>query len=238
MVTGGGRGIGRATALAFAREGARVAVWDRDQEGAASAVEQIQSEGGRGLALTLDVARAAEVREAVAEVERRWGGIEILVNNAGIVRDGQLHRMTSEEFEEVLDVNLKGVFHCSRAVVEGMRARRGGVLLNASSVVAHHGNFGQGNYVAAKCGVVGLTRVWARELGPSGIRVNAVAPGFIDTDMTRGVPMKVIEKMASRVPLGRMGRPEEVARAYLWLASEEASYVTGAVLNVDGGAVV
>ena len=179
-------------------------------------------------------------------VMEKWGGVYVLVNNAGIIRDGQLMKykegavaglMSDEQFDSVISVNLKGVFHCTRAVTPRMIAGGGGVILNASSIVGIYGNFGQTNYVASKAGVIGMTRVWARELGKYNIRVNAVAPGFIATDMTAGMPEKILQAMVGRTPVGRMGQPEDIANAYVWLASEGASFVSGQVLGVDGGVV-
>ena len=194
----------------------------------------------------VDVASTASVDAAVAETVQRWGGVHVLVNNAGILRDGQLIKykegavagmMTDEQFDAVIQVNLKGVFTCTRAVVPHMIAGGGGVILNASSLVGLYGNFGQTNYVAAKAGVIGMTKVWARELGKYQIRVNAVAPGFINTDMVKQMPEKILQAAVAHTPLGRMGQPEDVANAYAFLASDQASFITGAVLSVDGGAV-
>ncbi len=247
VVTGGAAGIGRATALAFAREGCRVAVWDVDAERGRDTAAAAAAAGGGGRFWHVDVAEAEAVEAATAEVAGTWGGVDVLVNNAGIVRDGQLvkwkegrvaGRMTDEQWDAVMGVNLRGVFHCTRAVVPHMIRAGRGVILNASSVVGLYGNFGQTNYVAAKAGVIGMTRVWARELGRHGIRVNAVAPGFVATEMVAGMPEKVLERMVAHTPLGRMGRPEDIAAAYLWLASDAAAFVTGAVLSVDGGLVV
>ena len=235
LITGGGRGIGKATALRFAQEGARVAVADVDLAVAAEVAHEI---GEHGLALQMDVSRRESIESALDQIVSRWGRLDVLVNNAGILRDAQLLKLTEEDFDAVIDVNLKSVFSCTQAAARRMVEQGSGVILNASSVVALYGNFGQSNYVAAKSGVIGMTKVWARELGPKGVRVNAVAPGFIETRMTAGIPEKVIEKINERVPLRRMGSPEEVANAYLWLASDEASYVNGHVLSVDGGATV
>jgi 3-oxoacyl-[acyl-carrier protein] reductase len=194
----------------------------------------------------VDVTVAAEVEKAVEETVGTWGRLDVLVNNAGILRDGLLvkvkdgivaSRMSDEQFDGVVDVNLKGPFLCTRAAVPHMIRGGGGVILNASSVVGIYGNFGQTNYVATKAGVIGMTRVWARELGRHRIRVNAVAPGFIATDMVRQMPEKVLDAMVSRTPLGRLGTPDDVASAYVWLASDAAAFVSGAVLSVDGGVV-
>jgi 3-oxoacyl-[acyl-carrier protein] reductase len=236
IVTGAAAGIGKATARRFAAEGCRVASWD---------VKDAEPEHG-GTFQKVDVARPGSVNSAVEEVASRWGAIHVLVNNAGILRDGLLVKykegalvgmMSDEQFDSVIDVNLKGVFHCTRAVVPHMVRVGGGVILNASSIVGIYGNFGQTNYVASKAGVIGMTRVWARELGRYQIRVNAIAPGFIATDMTAGMPEKIRQTLVGRTPLGRMGQPDDVANAYLWLASDAASFVSGQVIGVDGGAV-
>ncbi len=247
IITGGANGIGRATALRFAAEGARLAIWDlADQAGEALRAE-IQSAGGEALYQHVDVSDSAAVEAAVSQVVDAWGGVDILVNNAGILRDAQLvkfkdgavqRRMEDADFDAVIRVNLRGVFVCTRAVVPHMIARRYGRILNASSVVGLYGNFGQTNYVAAKAGVIGMTKTWARELGRYGITVNAVAPGFIETDMTRQMPEKVLAHMVQHTPLGRIGQPEDIANAYLFLASDEAAFITGHVLSVDGGMVV
>jgi 3-oxoacyl-[acyl-carrier protein] reductase len=238
IVTGGASGIGLATARRFAMEGCRVASWDV-KDGEAQA-------GGGGIFQKVDVANAASVESAVEEVAARLGAVYVLVNNAGILRDGQLVKykdgalagvMSDEQFDAVISVNLKGVFTCTRAVVPRLIQAGGGVILNASSVVGLYGNFGQTNYVATKAGVIGMTRVWARELGKYRIRVNAVAPGFIATEMVKQMPEKIQQTMVGRTPLGRMGQPEDIANAYAWLASDQASFITGTVLSVDGGVV-
>jgi 3-oxoacyl-[acyl-carrier protein] reductase len=236
IVTGAGAGIGKATARRFAEEGCRVASWD---------VREAEPVPG-GLFRKVDVTDAAQVEAAVEEVMARWGAVHVLVNNAGIIRDGQLIKykdgaltgmMSDEQFDSIIGVNLKGVFVCTRAVGPRMIQSGGGAILNASSVVGLYGNFGQTNYVASKAGVIGMTRVWARELGKYRIRVNAVAPGFIATDMTKGMPEKILATMVEHTPIGRIGQPEDIANAYVWLASDAASFVSGTVLSVDGGAV-
>lgn len=246
IITGSAAGIGRATALRFAEEEARVCVWDVNEAAAQRVAEEIRSKGTDALARRVDVTDRASVEAAVAEVMECWKRIDVLVNNAGIVRDAQLVNwkdgsvtgvMTDEVFDSVIRVNLKSVFLCARAVTPHMIAAGGGVILNASSVVGLYGNFGQTNYVATKAGVIGMTRTWARELGRYNIRVNAVAPGFIGTEILRAMPEKVIASMVAHTPLGRMGTPEEIAEAYAWLASDRASFVHGAVLSVDGGIV-
>ena len=237
IVTGAGRGIGLVTAQTFAREGAKVALCDLDLPEVQAAAEEIRKSGGNAVAFQANTAKSPSVQELLSKVMAEYGRVDILVNNAGIIRDKQLLKMEEAEFDSVIEVNLKGVYLCTRHVAEVMAANGGGVILNASSVVALYGNFGQTNYVASKAGVIGMTKVWARELGRKGIRVNAVAPGFIETRMTEGIPDKVMEKLVEKVPLGRMGKPQDIANAYLWLASDESSYVTGHVLSVDGGAV-
>ena len=236
IVTGAAAGIGYATARRFAQEGCRVAAWD---------VRDGDIPPG-GVFSKVDVTDTASVAKAVEELAGRWGAPYVLVNNAGILRDGQLVKykdgnlagvMTDEQFDSVIAVNLKGVFICARAVVPRMIQAGGGVILNASSVVGLYGNFGQTNYVATKAGVIGMTRVWARELGKYGISVNAVAPGFISTEMVKQIPEKILQGMVGHTPLGRMGQPEDIANAYVWLASDAASFVSGAVLSVDGGVV-
>ncbi|MGH9522618.1 MAG: beta-ketoacyl-ACP reductase [Terriglobales bacterium] len=247
IVTGAAAGIGRATALRFAEEGARVACWDVNAAAAGDLLAELKSAGGEALFREVNVAKAESIAKAVEEVIARWGRIDVLVNNAGILRDAQLVKvkdgalagtMSDEQFDAVIGVNLKGVFLSARAVVPQMIKQGGGVILNASSVVGLYGNFGQTNYVAAKAGLIGMTRTWARELGKYQIRVNAVAPGFIATEMVKQMPPKVLEQMASHTPLGHMGAPEDIADAYAWLASDQAKFVHGAVLSVDGGLVV
>lgn len=246
IVTGGARGIGAATARRFAAEGARVSIWDVQDEAGRALAEELKTAGHAAQYVHVDVTDSAAVQEAVAALVADWGRVDILVNNAGILRDAQLVKykegavqgmMTDEMFDAVISVNLRGVFVCTRAVVPFMIEQGYGRVLNASSVVGLYGNFGQTNYVAAKSGVIGMTKVWARELGRFGITVNAVAPGFVETDMTASMPEKVLEMVKSRIPVGRIGQPEDIASAYLYLASDEASFVSGATLSVDGGSV-
>jgi 3-oxoacyl-[acyl-carrier protein] reductase len=239
LVTGAARGIGRATAEAMAREGAAVVVGDVDEEGGRATVESIVTGGGSARFEPLDVTDTPAVAHAVAASVGAFGGLDVLVNNAGIVRDARLVKMTQEQWDRVIAVNLTGVFVCGQAVARAMvEGGRGGAIINIASVVGLYGNFGQTNYAAAKAGVIGMTRTWARELGRSAVRVNAVAPGFIATDILRDMPTKVVDLMKERTPLARLGEPADVAEACVWLASERASFVTGAVLSVDGGLVL
>lgn len=235
LITGGGQGIGKVTALTFAREGARVAVADINMANAQAVAEEIVRNDGQAKAVFLDVSRAESVEVAVRTTVEAFGRIDILVNNAGITRDARMQKMTEDQFDAVINVNLKGVWLCAKAVVPIMIANGGGSIINAASIVGIHGNFGQTNYVAAKSGVIGMTKTWARELGPNHIRVNAVAPGFTVTEMIATVPEKVLESVRERTPLRRLGTPEDIANAYLFLASDEASFITGVTLSVDGG---
>ena len=227
-----------ATALKFAREGAIVVACDVRQAQVDATVAQCQALGAQALGRVVDVTQREMVDALVQQVLDTHGRIDVLVNNAGITQDARLQKMTLEQFDRVIDVNLRGVFHCSQAVADAMVAQGSGVILNASSVVGVYGNFGQTNYAASKFGVIGFTKTWSRELGPKGVRVNAVAPGFVQTPILSTMPDKVIEGMAERVPLKRLGQPEEIANVYAFLASDEASYVNGAVLEVSGGMTV
>jgi 3-oxoacyl-[acyl-carrier protein] reductase len=238
IVTGGAQGIGLATALKFAREGAVVAVCDMRREGIDTAVAACRAEGARAEGFLVDVTDRAQVDAMVSAVKAQFGRIDVLVNNAGITKDARLQKMTLAQFDAVIDVNLRGVFHCAQAVADTMVAQGSGVILNASSVVGIYGNFGQTNYAASKFGVIGFTKTWSRELGPKGVRVNAVAPGFIETPILSTIPDKVLQQMRDDVPLRRLGRPEEIANVYAFLASDEASYVNGAVIEVAGGLTV
>lgn len=228
LITGGLNGIGRETAAVFAQEGAKVAVCDLP-------ADSEETGGGNGFYVQADVSDAAQVRRMVERVLQKFGAIDILINNAGITRDATLLKMTEEQWQQVIGVNLTGVFHCTRAVAPHMVEHGKGKIINASSVVGLYGNFGQTNYSATKGGVIAMTKTWARELGPKGIRVNAIAPGFIATEMVKKMPEKVLQSMSERTPVRRLGEPRDVALAYLFLASDEADFINGAVLSVDGG---
>jgi 3-oxoacyl-[acyl-carrier protein] reductase len=238
VITGAAGGIGWATAQKFAREGAIVVVVDLKPEAVDRAVRDLQAAGSQARGFALDVTQRPELDAMVMKIREVYGRIDVLVNNAGITMDARLVKMTEEQFDKVINVNLKGVFHCTQAVVELMIAQGSGVILNASSVVGLYGNFGQTNYAASKFGVIGFAKTWARELGPKGIRVNAVCPGFIATPILDTIPEKVLEGMKERVPLRRLGTPEEIANVYAFLASDEASYINGAVIEVGGGLTV
>lgn len=239
LVTGASRGIGRAVALCLAAEGARVAINYAGNVKAAEEVKaSVEAAGGTAILCQADIADSAAVEAMVADVVKEFGAIDILVNNAGITRDTLLMRMKDEDFAKVLDTNLKGVFYCTKAVSKLMMKKRSGRIVNMASVVGLVGNAGQTNYAAAKAGVIGFSKSAAKELASRGITVNVVAPGFIGTDMTAGLPESVKEKMLTDIPLGRMGEPKDVANAVLFLASDQASYITGQVVNVDGGMVM
>ena len=239
LVTGASRGIGRAIALRLAAEGARVAINYAGNVKAAEEVKAaVEAAGGTAILCRADVADSAAVEAMVADVAKEFGAIDILVNNAGITRDTLLMRMKDEDFAKVLDTNLKGVFYCTKAVAKLMMKKRAGRIVNMASVVGLVGNAGQTNYAAAKAGVIGFSKSAAKELASRGITVNAVAPGFIGTDMTADLPESVKEKALSDIPLGRAGQPEDVANAVLFLASDQASYITGQVVHVDGGMVM
>ena len=238
IITGAAQGIGLATALKFAQEGAIVIVCDMKAAAVDAAVAQCREAGAQAEGFAVNVTDRAAVDAMVAAVKAKFGRIDVLVNNAGITRDARLQKMTLEQFDTVIDVNLRAVFHCAQAVADTMVAQGSGSIINASSVVGIYGNFGQTNYAATKFGVIGFTKTWSRELGPKGVRVNAIAPGFIDTPILASMPDKVIEHMRNDVPLRRLGKPEEIASVYAFLASDEASYINGTVIEVAGGLTV
>lgn len=238
IITGAGSGIGRATALLFVREGARVVVADINEKNGNEVVEEIKKNGGEGLFVRLDASSREQTKKMTSVTLDKYGRIDILINNAGIIQDALVLKMTEEQWDSVINVNLKGVFNCIQAVVETMINQGSGVIVSASSIVGIFGNVGQANYAAAKAGLIGLTKTLAKELGKKGIRVNAVAPGFIMTPMTSTVPEKILEMMKEKTPLRMLGEPQDVAYTYLYLASNEARFVNGAVLSVDGGLVL
>ena len=238
LITGAAQGIGLATARKFAAEGATVIICDMRQDGVDAAVQICRGAGAKAHGFVMDVTQRDMVGGVVAQVIDDYGRIDVLVNNAGITQDARLQKMTAEQFDRVIDVNLRGVFNCAQAVVDTMVAQGSGVILNASSVVGIYGNFGQTNYAATKFGVIGFTKTWSRELGPKGVRTNAVAPGFVRTPILDPMPAKVIQGMEERVPLKRLGQPEDIANVYAFLASDEAAYINGAVIEVTGGLTI
>jgi 3-oxoacyl-[acyl-carrier protein] reductase len=238
LITGGAAGIGRATANGFLADGYKVWIWDLNAIAIDVAVNHWKTQGFEVGYDVVDVSDYQAVESAVQRIADADGCIDVLVNNAGITMDRSLLKMDPASWQKVIDVNLTGVFNCSRVVAELMAGHGSGVILNASSVVGLYGNFGQTNYVATKAGVIGMTKTMARELGRKGIRVNAVAPGFIATEMVQKMPQEVIDGMISKTPAGRMGTPEDIANAYVFLASDKASFITGTVISVDGGITV
>jgi 3-oxoacyl-[acyl-carrier protein] reductase len=235
IITGAGRGIGYATALKFGREGAIVIACDINADQAQQAARDVAEAGGEAMGFQIDVRDPDSLSRMVGAVVGRYGRIDCLVNNAGIVHDSTLKNMTEEQFDSVIEINLKGVYNCTKAVVDVMLKQNSGVILNASSIVGIYGNFGQTNYAASKFGVIGMVKTWARELGRKGIRANAVCPGFVSTPILGRIPEKVLKALEERVPLGRLAHPEEIANTFAFLASDEASYINGAVIEVSGG---
>lgn len=238
IITGAGRGIGRQSAISLAREGAKVVVCDRDAENVAEVVKKIEAAGGEAMEGTVDVTDRPQLSELTERVVSKWGRIDVLINNAGITADSTLAKMTEEQFDRVIDVNLKGVFNCTQAVVPKMVEQGKGKIINTTSVVGLYGNFGQTNYAATKAGVIGMTKSWAKELARKGVTANAVAPGFIMTEMTAAMPEKVLTMMKEKTPVGRLGQPEDIAKAYVFLASDDSDFINGHVLSVDGGVVL
>lgn len=238
IITGGADGIGKAGAIKFAAEGAVVIIWDMNEEKGKATAKEINEKGDKAEFLKVNTATFTDVEKATNHAIDTYGKIDILVNNAGITRDSSLKKMTIEQWQQVIDVNLTGVFNCTKHVSQHMVDKKYGRIINTSSVVALYGNFGQTNYVATKAGLIGMTKTWSKELGRKNITVNAVAPGFILTDMVRQMPEDVLKAMEAKVPLQRLGNPEEIASAYLFLASDEAAYINGSVLSVDGGMTI
>ncbi len=239
VVTGASRGIGRSIALKLADEGAKVVVnYSGSQAKAEEVVATIQENGGEAIAVQASVSKTEEVSALMDAVVKTFGSLDILVNNAGITRDNLLMRMKEDEWDDVLNTNLKGVFLCTKAVTRQMMKQRAGRIINISSIVGVAGNPGQANYVAAKAGVIGLTKTTAKELASRNILVNAVAPGFIETEMTEQLPEDIKQGMLSQIPLAKLGQPEDIAKAVAFLASEDANYMTGQTLHIDGGMVM
>jgi 3-oxoacyl-[acyl-carrier protein] reductase len=238
IVTGAGKGIGETIAKKFALEGAKVMCCARNIEQVNKVVNDIVNSGGEAMGFKVDVSKKADVEAMVKSVLDKYQRIDILVNNAGVIDDAQLKNMNDEQYDKVIDINLKGTYNCARAVVNTMIAQNAGAIINTSSVVGIYGNFGQTNYAASKFGVIGFTKTWAKELGKYNIRCNAICPGFIATSILDPMPAKVIKALEEKVPLKRLGQPEEIANVFAFLASDEASYMNGAILEVTGGLVI
>lgn len=238
IVTGGAAGIGRAAVEKFTAEGASVSIWDLNEEQGQALAERLSQEGHTVYFQSVNTADYEAVQIAAAEVLKQAGRIDILVNNAGITRDATIKKMSPAQWQQVIDVNLTGVFNCVKAVSPTMVAQNSGRIINTSSVVGLYGNFGQTNYAATKAGVIAMSKTLAKELGKHNITVNAVAPGFIATDMVKAMPAKVIDMMLSKIPQGRLGTPEDIANTYAFLASAEAAYISGAVISVDGAVTI
>ncbi len=238
LITGGGRGIGRDMVIRFAQEGSDIVIWDIGLEDALTARSEIEKLGRRVVAARVDVSKYGEVLERMEEVLDAFGKVDVLVNNAGVTRDGLLLRMSEEDWDEVINVNLKGAFNCTKTVSKSMVKNRWGRIINIASVIGLVGNKGQSNYAASKAGLIGFTKAMAKELASRGITVNTIAPGLIESGMTGGLPQKVKDEYVRSIPLGRIGSPRDVANLALFLASDEADYITGQVINVDGGMVM
>lgn len=238
IITGGADGIGKAGAIKFANEGATVLIWDMNVEKGIATVAELETIGAKAEFFKVNVANFGDVEVTVKTIIEKYKHIDILVNNAGITRDATLKKMTPEQWDQVIAVNLTGIFNCVKNVSPHMVENKYGRIVNTSSVVALYGNFGQSNYVATKAGVIGMTKTWAKEFGRKGITVNAVAPGFILTEMVKKMPEDVLKMMEGKVPLARLGNPEEIAAVYAFLASDEATYINGATISVDGGMTI
>ena len=235
VITGAASGIGLATAIKFAQEGAFIAICDLNQAGIDAAIKEVEAVGGKALGYVVDVTKPDQIAAMRDALLAEKGRIDVLVNNAGIVMDAQLIKMTEDQFDKVIDINLKGTYNMARALVDTMVAQGAGVILNASSVVGVYGNFGQTNYAATKFGVIGMVKTWAKELGKKGIRANAVCPGFVATPILKAMPEKVLQGMEEKVPMRGLADPTEIANVYAFLASDEASYINGAAIEVTGG---
>ncbi len=235
IITGAGSGLGRAGALRFAEEGAKVVIADYDNKAGQEVEKEIKEAGGEACFVEVDVSNWQQVEDMVDKTIEKYETVDILINNAGVTQDSFLVKMSQEQWDTVIDINLKGVFNCTKAVASLMMDKGEGKIINTSSVVGEQGNVGQTNYSATKAGVIGMTKTWAKELGSKGINVNAVAPGYIMTEMVAKVPDKILEKLKSKVPFGKLGEPEDIANAYLYLASSESDYCNGTILDVNGG---
>lgn len=238
IITGGADGIGKAGATIFAQEGAKVIIWDVNETKGLDTEKVLKEQDLEVRFMKVDTTNRENVQNAAQQLFEKYGKIDILVNNAGITRDASLKKMPPEQWQQVINVNLTGVFNCTQIISAHMVEKTYGRIINTSSVVALYGNFGQTNYVATKAGVIGMTKTWAKELGRKGITVNAVAPGFILTEMVKKMPEKVLSMMKEKVPVQRLGNPMDIANAYLFLASDEASYINGTTLSIDGGMVI
>jgi len=238
VITGGSRGLGKATADLFSAEGAVAIILDINDALGEEAANDIVSKGGKAKYYNADVSSMESIEKVGAQIFKEFGKVDVLVNNAGITADSSLKKMTPEQFDRVIAVNLRGPFNCTKVFGLHMAANKSGSIVNTSSIVAHFGNFGQTNYVASKSGLIGMTKTWAKELGPKGVRVNAVAPGFSETEMIQSVPQEILEKLKAQIPLKRFATPRDIANAYLFLASDDSSYINSAVINVDGGHVL
>lgn len=238
IVTGSGRGIGKEIAEIFALEGAKIAIWDINQNAGSEVKTICETLGTEAIFQLVDVTNRVQIGTAVEEIINKWGVIDVLVNNAGITKDGFLAKMTEEDFDAVININLKGVFNCTQFVVQKMMVQNSGKIICISSIVGRDGNIGQTNYAASKSAVIGMVKTWGKELARFNIKVNAIAPGFIETEMTQKVPEKIIEYVKEKTPLKRMGSPNEVAKLALFLASEDSDFITGQVISIDGGLVL
>lgn len=238
IVTGAGRGIGKAIAQKFASLGAKVLVSDVVEENVNKVVEEIKSNGGQAVGIVTDVTKSDQVDEMINKCTSEFGSLDVIINNAGITKDALCMRMSDEQWDQVIDVNLKGVFLCTRAAYKVMMKQRSGCIISLSSIVGLIGNIGQTNYAATKGGVIAMTKTWAKEFASRGVRANAIAPGFIKTEMTDAIPDKVKDKLLTTIPLSRMGDPEDIANACAFLSSDAGGYITGQVLTVDGGMVM
>jgi len=235
IITGASRGLGFAIAKKYVEEGGKVVICATNPKKLDEAVEELKTISNDVLGFVVDISKKEEIERMVSQIISKYGRVDVLVNNAGITMDAQLHKMTDEQFDKVIDINLKGTYLCTRAIVDIMREQNSGSIINLSSLSGIYGNFGQTNYVATKMGVIGFVKTWTKELGRKNIRVNAIAPGLIETEMSQAMPEKAQEALISKVPMARMGQPEEVANVALFLASEESSYVTGITVEVGGG---